>query len=236
MPKPVSEQQFLDLYNVISTEVENAFVLYYQFEELNRLWTDDIAIFEAIHRHIQFWLAYRHSIQASLLITVTRLFDTTDKAKTIPRLVTAVANNLQLFDEPSLRRRKANGGNPPWLDDFMKDAWLPTSSGDFRSLQVALKPHTKRINTIYRPIRNNVLAHRIMDDIEAAHALFPQTNRKELGETLIFLRDLKQVIWDLYYNGKQPILHNLSLDHEIKAIKAGIEAVLRALVQVGDRG
>jgi AbiU2 len=137
---------------------------------------------------------------------------------------------VQLFSKEALRSRKTSGGpEPAWLDDYMKDVWVPAESSQLRFLQKALNPHVSLFTSVYLPIRNNVYAHRLMSDDRAGAELFPKTNREEIGKTLNFLQELVAVVQDLYSNGNEPKLGERDLSDSGKRIRTGVEKVLRKL-------
>ena len=82
---------------------------------------------------------------------------------------------------------------------------------NLRTLKTDLKPHTKKFEEIYRPIRDQV-AHIILKDDTAIADLYEKTQKSELDEILQFLHGLVKAIRHMAYNG-QP--------HDIKADNYG---------------
>jgi len=75
---------------------------------------------------------------------------------------------------------------------------------DLRVLKKAVAPHKKIFEDLYRPIRHEVFAHKILKDGEAVSALFGQAKIKDMEETLFFLHDLLSVLAKLYHDGTLP--------------------------------
>lgn len=231
MPRePLAESEYLEMLNLIDTEIENTFVIFHTYEELNRLALNDSAIFAVLNADALFWQAYRSTLLTSLFMTMSRLFDPVSQTITVQSVVTATLGNLQLFSDASLRARKTGtGSTPPWLDEYMKTAWIPTEASQLRHLQKALNPHVSLFQSAYLPIRNDVYAHRFMSDDEAGVTLFPRTNREELGTTIDFLQDLIFAIQNLYLNGREPKLSQYDPKDKAQRIREGAEKVLRKL-------
>ena len=114
----------------------------------------------------------------------------------------------------------------------MSTVWVPLESAQLRHLQKALSPHVARFTQTYLPIRNKIYAHRFITDEEAFASLFPLTNRSELGEMIDFLQDLIKVIYDLYYNGWEPVLGKRDLTQTKEEARRSVEKVLRKLAIV----
>ena len=230
MPPKLSESEYAGLLELVSTEIENAFLIYQTYEELNRLALGDVTIFRVLNADASFWQPYRGILLSSLFITMSRIFDPASDAITVQKLVTATLANVQLFSKEALKARKIGGGpEPAWIDDYMKNVWVPIEATQLRFLQKALNPHISLFTSVYLPIRNNIYAHRLMSDDRAGAELFPKTNREEIGETINFLRELVAVIQNLYRNGDEPKLGGRNLSDRGKRIRTGVEMVLRKL-------
>lgn len=57
-----------------------------------------------------------------------------------------------------------------------------------------LEPYAKRYADTYKPIRTKFFAHKLLNSSEAVSALFEKTNRKELEEILLCLKDVMDAI------------------------------------------
>ena len=88
------------------------------------------------------------------------------------------------------------------MDDRIAEARVPNRDVIIK-LRNALQLHEKRVD-VYRQIRHRCYAHRPLKETHLICDLFQKTNRRELGETLGVLCELKAAIWDLYHNGKEP--------------------------------
>jgi hypothetical protein len=230
--KPVmSEQEFSSLLKLISTEVENAFVVFHGFEELNRLAISDKSILEVLNADALFWRGYRASVQTTMFMTLSRLFDTTSRVTNFQSLLSATIANPQLFDCASLGARKMVGGNKPeWWDKYMAKAWFPKSSADLKFLQKEFKPLAEAFVEMYLPLRHAIYAHRLMSDERASVELFPLTIRQVLRAIVNDLYDFVTVIEDLYLNGAEPKLRQFDVAEHSKQARSTVEKLLRKLV------
>ena len=178
-----------------------------------------------------FWRVQAHCLQASLLITLGRIFDEDPRSRSIHTVVNATIGHPELFSKQALAGRKRGGGpKPEWLDDFITAAWAPTSAGELRHLKRGLAEHNARFAAVYRPIRHAVFAHRLMSNDQAAFELFNKTNRDEARASLDFLHDLIDAIRELYVNGVRPELGTRCDTAYNQQIRNGTEKVLRKLL------
>ncbi len=228
----MSEESFWTLLQLISVEVENAFIAFHSFEELNRLAINDPAILEVLQADALFWNVHRSALQTMMLMTLSRLFDPAKDAKTFQTLLTATIGNPQLFNRESLRARKLKSGvDPACADEYLAQSWFPANSGDLKFLQKEFEPLSKYFGEVYLPIRNHVYAHRLTSDEEASRDLFPKTNRSILRETVNALYDFTRIIENLYVNGAKPIIGKYDVPQEASRIRSIVESPLRKLVK-----
>jgi len=177
-----------------------------------------------------FWQTYRHCLQTSLFVTLSRIFDRARDAHTIHTLVSVTLANLDLFSAAALGLRKWNGGPKPWwFDEYIAKAWIPASPDSLRHFQTELAPRKERFEKIYRPIRHNIYAHRLMSDAQAGAQLFGDTSRDEVGAILDFLHDLIETIRELYINGHEPELGKRDFREDNQRIRDSVARVLRSL-------
>src|SRR5437016_5796293 len=59
---------------------------------------------------------------------------------------------------------------------------------------------------LYRALRNKIFAHKEVSDQGAAAALWGKTNIRELELMFVFLRSLYGALWQLFFNGRKPVL------------------------------
>src|SRR5690242_6371800 len=69
------------------------------------------------------------------------IFDRSSGAYSINDFLATTVTYKGLFSKRALadRKRKTAGGEPPWLDDYLKTAWEP-STADLEGVAAAIKP------------------------------------------------------------------------------------------------
>src|SRR5436305_7973751 len=119
----MTEQEFIETLNLISNEVETAFIIFQSYEELNHLSLTDEGIFKVLNEDAMFWRGYRSTLLTALVVTTSRLFDPVSAAITVQTLVTAVLGNIHLFSKDALGTRKLGKGptKPAWYDKYMAE-------------------------------------------------------------------------------------------------------------------
>lgn len=215
---------------LISNEIEDALVIFHTYEEINRLALKDASISEALDRDALFWNTQMYCLQCSLFIILSGIFDTSPNAHTIHTVVNATLGNAQFFSRDALTARKTGvGSKPTWLDAFMANAWIPESVQELRHLKKAVATCAKRFDETYRPIRNSIFAHRLMDNDQASVGLFGGTSRDELAIVLDSLHDVITAIENLFLNGTEPKLGESDFREHNQKIRDGVSALLARL-------
>ncbi len=113
-------------------------------------------------------------------------------------------------------------------DENVSNAWIPATANDLRYLKDELKPRTKTFERVYKPIRCDLFAHRLMSNA-AAEKLFGNTSRDEVSRILDFLHDLIDGISGLYLYGRKPEFGKRSYKEYNQRICDGVGSVLKRL-------
>ncbi len=223
----MTASEYWQQVQLLSIEVEDAIAVYQTYEAINRLALEDREIFLTLNRDALFWKVQTYSLQTSLIIVLGRIFDTADDAHSVHKIVAATLRHLEFFSRDALRERKSELGLTLHdLEHFMSKVWVPSATADLKHLKKAVSRHTEQYQQVYRPIRNEILAHRLTNDAEAVAGLFASTNRVELASILDFLHDLTDAIELLYLNGTKPELGTRSYDSHNQRIRDGVKNVL----------
>jgi hypothetical protein len=147
-------------------------------------------------------------------IVLGRIFDNGSEAHSIHKFLAATVAHPQFFSKVALADRKAresNGNKPDYLDDYLKRVWEPTAQ-ELRVLKKMLRPSTQKFAKKYEDIRNQVYAHK-QDKIDVSE-LFSRTSIGEIEDILYSLRDIMEIIWQLYHNGRRPEERTGKYDHK----------------------
>jgi hypothetical protein len=137
---------------------------------------------------------------------IYKLFDQ-DSAHNIGRLMRLAQDNPQIFSKAEFAQRRQGAAETPpdWLDNYLKDIYLPKPA-DFRRLRGYVSRYRKIYLEKYQPLRHRVFAHKGASDAGDVSALFASTNIRELQRMLTFLMSLYDAMWQLFVNGKRPVL------------------------------
>ena len=106
-------------------------------------------------------------------------FDRRRVSHNVNRLLKLAELNITIFSKAALRKRaeKRSPNAQLWIDDFMRNVYVPTVS-DFKRLQSFVDARQKVYASCYKQLRDKVYAHKERMDITGFVA---KTNTRELG-------------------------------------------------------
>src|SRR5262249_33454551 len=135
-----------------------------------------------------------------------RIFDQTSMHN-LDRLLRVAQDHPQIFSKVALGHRKqgANSDPPEWLADYLSDVYEPTPQ-DFRRLRSHVRKWRKIYEGNYRDLRRKLFAHKEISDHADIDALFAKANIRELQRLFAFLGSLYEALWQLFFNGRKPVL------------------------------
>ncbi len=155
-----------------------------------------------------FWRTVLYSLQSAQFIVLGRIFDSEPKSKhNVHKLLKFVQDNPVIFSKNFLEKRKRKGSSNAneWLPNYMEDVYEPDAK-DFRRLRKHIARRKKTYMGAYRDIRRKVFAHKEVTSREEIGKLFGRTTMDELKEIFLFLSNLYQALWQMYHNGRKPVL------------------------------
>jgi len=143
-----------------------------------------------------------YGLQTTWFIALGRIFDRSSGAYSINDFLAATVAHKGLFSKGALadRKRKTGGGRPPWLGDYLKTAWEP-STADLKGIAAAIKPPETKYAERYKAIRDKVFAHR--DPAKLAATLFEQTQVSDIEDILFSLNETMLAVFQLLENGSR---------------------------------
>jgi hypothetical protein len=165
------------------------------------------AVLALLNRTPLFWNTCLGALQTSAFIALGRIFDS-DSPHNISQLFRiAQDNRAHLFSKAALEKRKqGNSPEPPeWLPDFMQDVHEPTPD-DFRRLRRHVQKWRRIYEANYRDVRNKYFAHKVVADEAETAVLFSKGTNRELQRLFAFLGSLYEALWELFMNGRKPVL------------------------------
>jgi hypothetical protein len=115
-----------------------------------------------------------------------------------------------MFTRVSLAVRKSNGAAPPppWLSAFIDQAHEPKAQ-DFRRLRAEVKKIRRVYEDRFRPLRHGVFAHTLIHGPAEVAPVAAKANINELKRLISSLLSLHEALWQLFYNGRPPVLQRL---------------------------
>jgi hypothetical protein len=186
---------------VFGNEVEEAIQSFYADQTIHNIAREDRNVHRALNQNPAFWNLASRALQANAIVVLGRIFDRDPRAHTINRVLQLATQNPGMFSKTALEKRKLPHAGKH-IAGFMRTVYIP-KGGDFQRLQKHADSQRAIYNAYYRDLRNKFLAHRERVDLTAT---FANANVRRLGRLLVFLDQLHDALWELFMNGRKPIL------------------------------
>jgi hypothetical protein len=147
-PPPLTEIEYWRDYDIIRNDVNAAMVSCYTHRAINHVAAADRNISQRLNRHADFWRVISFGLHNSLFIVLARILDSDPELHSIYQVLNATTGHPESFRKAALRVRKLSipgtEPNPPWLDEYVQNAWEPTVQ-DLRRLRKALARHKNEV-------------------------------------------------------------------------------------------
>jgi AbiU2 len=179
------------------------------------------------------------ALQMSAHIALGRVFDQ-KSTHNVDRVLRLSQQNTAIFSKEALGRRKRalSRNADEWLEDYLKTAYVPTPE-DFRRLRSHVAKHRRIYEDKYRDLRHQFFAHKEISDRGQVDALFSKTNVQELRRMVVFLQRLHEALWQLYNNGRKPVLepmrHSVKRMRDLPSPKGGRDSVQERITHEAER-
>ena len=187
-------------------------------------------IYNAINKNALSWNIIAHSLQCTFFITLGRLFDLDGEAFSIHAFLRACIDNIDQFSKEALRIRKIkdlNGKEPYWLNKYIEDAYAPAEK-DLQILRGETSKKQKEYEDVYKPIRNQIIAHKDKQAIESVDELFGKTRIGQVEEILQFLHQIEMIVFELLANGHLSRIGDFSSNEEAY-VQKDVASLLKSL-------
>jgi len=156
----------------------------------------------AVNENALYWNTVLGALQTSLFIALGRLFDQDKKSHGLHKLLRIAIQERHIFSKAELAKRKAKESpGASWINAYAAAAYVPTLE-DLRKLQRYVAKKRSLYTRAYAPIRNKVFAHNGLGSLQKVDALFSRTNLGELQRLVLALRQVHEVLWQYYFNGR----------------------------------
>lgn len=212
-----SEDIFANELEVFRTEAESGVQFFYSYLTIHTVAGENKEVYRLLNQAPLFWNTMVVALQTSTFIALGRVFDQNSEHN-VDILLKIAQSNMNIFSKDALSRRKRRGSTnaDEWIDEYLSEVYVPNAD-DFRRLRSHVAKRRKIYEDKYRPLRHQIFAHKIISAKVDEQTLFDQTNIGELQQLLIFLRRLHEALWQLYNNGRKPIL--LPSRYSVKRIR-----------------
>ena len=210
------EARFEQALDVFRQEAEAGVQFFYTWRAIHARASEDRVVQDALNRAPDVWNTILAGLQSSTLISLGRLFG--EGRHNVDTILRLAQSTPELFTKEALRRRKRGEDKEPpsWLDDYVDAAYEP-NDGTFARLRCQAEKYNSLYKANYRPLRDRVYAHKVVHGLEL-EGLFGKTRIGELQRLLLFPQRLHAALFNLYHNGRKPILR--SQRYIVSAIRA----------------
>ncbi len=200
------EAQFERELEVFRTEAEAAIQFFYAYLTVHAVAADHKPVYRLLNTAPLFWNTNLGALQTAAFMALGRVFDQ-NSTHNLDQLLRIAQDNLSIFSKASLGARKQGSSptSPEWLAEYLRDVYVPTPA-DFRRLRAHVRKHRRVYEAKYRDLRNRWFAHKGVSAQADINALFAKTNIRELQKMLAFLGSLYETLWQLFFNGRKPVL------------------------------
>lgn len=204
---PSGSSEFARDLELFRTEAESAIQFFYAWDATHAVAAGNMKVRRLLNEAPLYWNTSLGALQAATLVALGRIFDPDPNNHSVTRLLSIAHSNLGMFSKESLaeRKRAQSPDADKWLPEYLASVYVPTD-GDFRRLKRHVAVRRKIYEQKYRPLRHKVYAHRAVSTRDEVADLFAKTKIRELQQLLIFLRRLHEALWQLYFNGRKPVL------------------------------
>jgi hypothetical protein len=201
------DDKFLEELNIFRKEVILASKFLYTELAIKDIANKNKRVLTALNYTPTFWNTTLGALQNSTFITLGRIFDNNGK-NSINTLLKVVKNNKNIFTKESFKNRWIKDRDRKqidhWLPEYLKKVYIPTDK-NLLDLSSFIEEQKKVYKQLYRPIRDQ-FGHKIYNKNEEVKVLFDKIQVKDLEKFCVKLYGIHEALWQLYYNGRGPLL------------------------------
>lgn len=201
------EKKFLVELNIFRNEVMLASKFLYTELAIRNIANKNKKILNALNYSPTFWNTILSALQNSTFITFGRIFDNNGK-NSISTLLEVTQKNKDIFTKESFANRWTKNQDrnkiDHWLPEYLKKVYVPkdTNLVDFGKF---IEKQRGIYKQLYRPVRDQ-FGHKIYNKDEDVKVLFDKIQINELEKFCVRLDGIHEALWQLYHNGRGPLL------------------------------
>jgi hypothetical protein len=192
-----------ELYKEFESELNIASRSFYTWRNIKKIAANDEKIHHALNGNALSWNIILYSLQSTYFITIGRLFDTDGRSFSVPMFLRECSENVDQFSKNALRERRMKGSEadkPFWLDELIEKSYQPNKE-DFLKLKGEVSKRQKQYKSIYKPIRDKIIAHNELKETKYVNILFKKAKIDGMQDLLYSLYQIKMIIRELLENG-----------------------------------
>jgi hypothetical protein len=200
------EQAFVNELDIFRREVDWAIQCFYGALTLHGHPFRHSDVLDAMNTSPLFWMTVRGAMMSTTWIVLGRIFDQ-DSPHNVDTVIRLAQKNPQMFKKEALGARRIadnHGIEPDYLKEYLKGLYEPDAD-DFRRLRKHIARKRKVYESKYRDIRHKIHAHKELIGVDA-EALYANTRVREVEQLLAFVQGLQNALWQLFNNGRKPVL------------------------------
>jgi len=202
-------REFENELEIFRREIQSGTQFFYCYLAINAEISDNKKALDAVNETPLFWGTIMGALQTASFIVLGRIFDQKSKHN-IDKLIGIAQEHSEIFSRNSLGKRKQQGQSiePERLPEYLDRTYEPTPE-DFRQLRRHVKKKKKIYQRNYSDIRHKIYAHKELSELSDAsdiEELYSRTRIGELQRIFVFLHRLYESLWELFHNGRKPVL------------------------------
>jgi hypothetical protein len=201
------EKEFLEELNIFRNEAMLASKFLYTELAIRNIANKNKKILNALNYSPTFWNLILSALQNSTFITFGRIFDNNGK-NSISTLFKVTQKNKNIFTKESFANRWTKNQDrnkiDHWLPEYLKKVYVPKDN-DLVEFGKFIEKQKDIYKKIYKPVRNH-FGHKIYNKNEDVKVLFDKIQINELEKFCVRLDSIHEALWQLYHNGRGPLL------------------------------
>ena len=193
-----------ELYKEFESEVNAVCWSFYTWKNIKKIAANDEKTHHALNGNALSWTIILYSLQSTFFITIGRLFDTDKRSFSARTFLKECSENVDQFTKNALRERRIKGSEADklaWYDEHIIEKSYQPNKEDFLKLKGEVSKKQKQYNSIYKPIRHEIFAHKDIERIKYVDILFKKVKIDEIQDLLYSLYQIKMIIRELLENG-----------------------------------
>lgn len=187
-------------------ETETTIRVLYALRQFRQLLTREEDV-KKINENANFWMIYESSLRTNLFIGIRRLYESRPGTFSFQQFIDECIKNLASFSSDALQLRKREGSRnaDEWIDDYMKDVYVP-SADDFKALAKLVRENSKNMKGAYTQAATKIYAHAIHLDYASMAAISDKLNFDEIEKEITSIWHAYEQVWQMFENGRKPLL------------------------------